>query len=280
MSALLGGSFLVVVLPFITLKMLATPPGLQSFCWEICWYPQGVPLCVTCYCSFVAFNIFSLPLIFANLITTGPDMFLLGFILPGTLCTLWTWVFLFSCYGYSRLSHLKILSRVHSLFSVWMLVPSVLFQRSLSSFPFPYSAPRQGFPAFCVPAHFIWSSSSLILVWSPLVYFSLQVLFICLFSLYFFWVFVKHFLHLFCIPSILLLNSWVIFTIIILSSFYGRLPVTASVSRRSGVPAPSFLWEHSFDVSFCLSFLWLSFLFHGLQNCHSCFCRLFPGGWG
>ena len=45
----------------------------------------GVPLYIICHFSFVAFNNFSLSLIFVNLITMCLGMFLLGFILPGTL---------------------------------------------------------------------------------------------------------------------------------------------------------------------------------------------------
>ena len=51
-----------------------------------------VPLYVICHFSPTAFNNFSLSLIFANLITMCLGMFLLGFILYGTLCTSWTWV--------------------------------------------------------------------------------------------------------------------------------------------------------------------------------------------
>ena len=53
---------------------------------------MGVPLYVICYFSLFAFNNFSLSLIFVNLITMCLGMFLLGFILPGTLCASWTWV--------------------------------------------------------------------------------------------------------------------------------------------------------------------------------------------
>ena len=49
---------------------------------------MGVPLYVTCHFSLVAFNILSL--IFVSLITMCLGMFLLGFILPGTLCASWT----------------------------------------------------------------------------------------------------------------------------------------------------------------------------------------------
>ena len=45
---------------------------------------------VICHFSLVAFNIFSLSLIFVNLITMCLGVFLLGFILPGTLFASWT----------------------------------------------------------------------------------------------------------------------------------------------------------------------------------------------
>ena len=50
---------------------------------------MGVPLYVICHFSLVAFNHFSLPLIFVSLSTMCLSMFLLGFTLPGTfLCFL------------------------------------------------------------------------------------------------------------------------------------------------------------------------------------------------
>ena len=51
---------------------------------------MGVPLYVICCFSLIVFNIFSLSLIFVNLITIYLGVFLLGFILYGTLCTSWT----------------------------------------------------------------------------------------------------------------------------------------------------------------------------------------------
>ena len=47
-----------------------------------------VPLCVICCLSLVAFNILSLSLVFGSLIIMCLGVFLLGFILPGTLCFL------------------------------------------------------------------------------------------------------------------------------------------------------------------------------------------------
>ena len=49
---------------------------------------MGVPLYVICHFYLVAFNIFSVSLIFVSLITVCLSMFLLGFILPRTLCFL------------------------------------------------------------------------------------------------------------------------------------------------------------------------------------------------
>ena len=49
---------------------------------------MGVPVYIICYFSLVAFNILSLSLIFASFITMCLTVFLLGFILPGTMCFL------------------------------------------------------------------------------------------------------------------------------------------------------------------------------------------------
>ena len=51
---------------------------------------MGIPLYVICCCSLVGFYIFSLSLIFANLINMFLSVFLLGFIPYGTLCASWT----------------------------------------------------------------------------------------------------------------------------------------------------------------------------------------------
>ena len=51
---------------------------------------MGIPLYVICCFSLVTFNIFSLYLIFDSLINMCLGVFLLGFILCGTLCASWT----------------------------------------------------------------------------------------------------------------------------------------------------------------------------------------------
>ena len=53
---------------------------------------MGVLLYAICRFSLVAFNNFSLSLVFVTLITMCLVVFLLGFFLPGTLCPSWTWV--------------------------------------------------------------------------------------------------------------------------------------------------------------------------------------------
>ena len=51
---------------------------------------MGFPLYVTCCFSLAAFNILSLCLVFVSLISMCLGMFLLGFIVYGTLCASWT----------------------------------------------------------------------------------------------------------------------------------------------------------------------------------------------
>ena len=110
---------------------------------------MGVPLYVICHFSLFAFNNFSLSLIFVSLITVCLGMFLLGFILPGTLCTSWTWVAIsFLMLGkFSTIISSNIFSGPFSLFYFWDLYNAnvrafvlclLLSQRSLrlSSFVF------------------------------------------------------------------------------------------------------------------------------------------------
>ena len=53
---------------------------------------MGFPLYVTFCFSLAVFNILSLCFIFVSLISMCLGMFLLGFILYGTVCTSWTWL--------------------------------------------------------------------------------------------------------------------------------------------------------------------------------------------
>ena len=124
---------------------------------------------LVCYCfSIVAFKILSLSLIFVSLITMCLCVFLLRFILPGILCTSWTWLFLFPCWGSFQLSSLQIIflgpfspSFPFRIPRTWMLVCLTLSQRSLrlSSFffyilfwgsDFHHSVLQVTYPFFCL----------------------------------------------------------------------------------------------------------------------------------
>ena len=100
---------------------------------------MGFPLYVTCCFSLAAFNILSLCLVFVSLISMCLGMFLLGFILYGTLWASWTWLTIsFSMLGkFSTIISSKIFSYpfFFSSFSgtpiIQMLVHLILPQRSL-----------------------------------------------------------------------------------------------------------------------------------------------------
>ena len=124
------------------------------------------PLYVTCCFSLAAFNILSLCLVFVSLISMCFGMFLLGFILYGTLCTSWTWLTVsFSVLGkFTTIISSKILSYPFFFSSssgtpiIWMLVHLILSQRSLRypqsfSFFLLYSPLQKLFPPFYLPAH-------------------------------------------------------------------------------------------------------------------------------
>jgi len=125
---------------------------------------MDVPLYVIYCFSLVAFNILSLSLIFVSLITMCLDVFLFGFILPGTLCTSWTWLTIsFPMFGkFSAIIFSNIFSGPFSVSSpsgtpiIQMLVHLMLPQRSLrlSSFlSILYSVLRQWFIPLCPPGH-------------------------------------------------------------------------------------------------------------------------------
>ena len=88
MISLLGRVIMVVGFPpFITLSischsLLACRVSAERSAVNL----LGIPLCVICCFSLAAFNMFSLYLIFDTLINMCLGVFLLGFILYGTLC--------------------------------------------------------------------------------------------------------------------------------------------------------------------------------------------------
>ena len=82
---------------------------------------MGISMHVICHFSLVAFNNFSLSLIFVSLITMCLSVFLLEFILTGPLCASWTWVALsFPVLGkFSTIISSNICSGLFSLSSFW-----------------------------------------------------------------------------------------------------------------------------------------------------------------
>ena len=77
---------------------------------------MGFPLYVTCCFSLATFNILSLCLVFASLISMCLGVFLLGFMLYGTLYHSWTWltISLSMLWKFSSIISSKIFSNVHS----------------------------------------------------------------------------------------------------------------------------------------------------------------------
>ena len=125
---------------------------------------MAIPLYVICCFSLAAFYIFSLCLIFVCFINMCLGVFLLRFILYGTLCVSWTWLAIsFPMLGkFSPVISLNIFSDPFSFFSssgtpvIWMLVCLMLSLMSLRLFSIVfilYSAPWQLFPPFYLPAH-------------------------------------------------------------------------------------------------------------------------------
>ena len=104
---------------------------------------MGIPLCVICGFSLAAFNIYSLCLIFVNLINMCLGVFCLGFILFGTLWVSWTWVIIsfpilgkFSTIISNIFSWSFFLSSFSGTPMIRMLGHLTLSQRSLRLFSF------------------------------------------------------------------------------------------------------------------------------------------------
>ena len=122
---------------------------------------MGFPLYVTCCFSIAAFNILSLCLVFVSLISMYLGVFLLGFILYGTLCLLdLIDYFLFDVeeiFNYNLFKNFFI-PFLFLLFS-WdpynlMLLHLIVSQRSLFfSFFLLYFALQKLLPPFYLPAH-------------------------------------------------------------------------------------------------------------------------------
>ena len=124
---------------------------------------MGFPLYVICCFSLAAFNCLSLYLVFVSLITVCLGMFLLGFILYGTL-TLVPFdlidYFLFhvlEIFNYNLFKNFIFLFfwvPYNSNVGAFVIVPEVsetILGSFLSFFFFLYSALQKLFPAFCLP---------------------------------------------------------------------------------------------------------------------------------
>ena len=74
--------------------------------------------------------------------------------------------------------------------------------------------------------------------------------------------------NIYCIFSIFFFQrSWIIFTIIILNSFAGRLPISISFTCFSGDLSYSFIWDIILCLLIFISFLWLWFSFWRQWDC-------------
>ena len=177
--------------------------------------------------SLVAFNILSLSLIFASLITCVLGCSSLGYPTLGAWWASWTWLTIsypmlgkFSAIISSNifLDSLPLASPSRTP-TVQMLVHLILFQRSLrlsssffQSFSL-YSLLWQWFPPFCLPGQLSILMPQLFYYWFFVVYCSAL-----------FFKFSRSLENISYTVSILLLRSWIMFTMFILNSFSWRLP--------------------------------------------------------
>ena len=222
---------------------------------------MGFPLYVTCCFSLDAFNILSLCLTFVSLTSMCFGVFLLGFILYGTLSLFWTWFTIsFSMLGkFATIISSKI-CLYNFLFSsssgtpiIWMLVPLMSYQRSLRLSLALFIL----FTLFCSSAVIstilsssllIHPSASDILLVIPSREFLISVILLFV-SVCLFFNSSRSLLTDSCIFSFLFSRFLIIFTIIILNSFSGSLLISSS-----------FIWTSVFHVcSFnCAVFLCFS----------------------
>ena len=147
---------------------------------------MGFPLYVICHFYLVSFNIFFFAFNFFSLITVYLRVLLLGFILPGPLCTSWTWLTVSSGKSFSYYLS-KYFSQVLSLFSFrdpykWMMVylmcpRGLLGCLHLFSFSFLCSVMWQWFPPFCLPGHLSILLPVILLLISSSVFFISVILF-------------------------------------------------------------------------------------------------------
>ena len=144
---------------------------------------MGLPLYITCHFSLAAFNILSLCFFFVSLISFCLVVFLLGFILYGTVCASWTWftIYFSMLEKFSTIISLKIISYPF-LFSssetpiIQMLLCLIFSQSSLRlssvlSFFLLYSTLQKLFPPFYPPAYWFILLPQIFCYWLLLEYF-------------------------------------------------------------------------------------------------------------
>ena len=207
---------------------------------------MGIPLCVICCFSLAAFNSCSLCLIFVNLINMCLGVFHLGFILFGILWVSWTWVAIpFPILGkFSAIISSSNFSRPFFLSSGTPRI-QMLGRLTLSQRPLRLSSFLLILLSFFLSVSFISTilfSTSLIFCLSYSTVGSLQSVFdlsYCIIHIDgLFFISSMSLLNISCLFSILvsrlfICNSilfptfWIIFTIIILNSFSGRLPISS-----------------------------------------------------
>ena len=140
---LVGGFFLFIMLSISCQSLLACRVAVEKSANKLI----GILLCIMCFFSLAAFNIFSLSLTLVTVINMCLRVFLLGFILYSTHCAFCIWVsgsfsmlgkffgyYLFKYFFWPFLS----LSPSSGTSVIWMLVCLILSQSSLrlSSFLF------------------------------------------------------------------------------------------------------------------------------------------------
>ena len=184
------------------------------------------------------------------------------------LCASWTWLTIsFPMLGkFSTIISSSIFSGLFSFWdpynvnvSVFNVAPEISWLSFFffSSF-FLYSVLWQWFPPFCPPDHLSIPLPQLFCYWFLLVYY--LSLFVC-----FFFISCRSLVNISCLfsifASILFPRSWIIFTIIILNSFSGRLPVSISFSCFSGILSYPFIFDKTFCFVIVINFLWYGFCF-------------------
>ena len=172
------------------------------------------------------------------------------------LCASWTWLTIFfpMLGKFSAIISSNTFSGPFSCSSpsgtpiMWVLVHLMLSQRLREgylllfplSFFFLYSVVWQWFPSFCPSCHLSIFLSQLFCYWFLLVYYS-----------FLFFSSFRSLVNISYIFSIVFLRLWIIFTMIILNSFYGRSPISTSLSCFSGVLYFPFIW----NITFCFFIL-------------------------